>query len=182
MLQTICLPSNCDYDVSLTSQTFPFLLMLKNSLKNEIFSSSFSVRKYRALWSTIKVFFQKMALGKSCPYTKYFDCRWVCSISSESIYIYEKKSAIFLQFHRNLRFPSFFSSPGPKGHVSFCHHFSSVVRPSVVRPSVNFFKNLLLWNYWANLNQTWSESLPGYLVSKLYPRSPRTETTWPLLL
>ena len=26
-----------------------------------------------------------------------------------------------------------FSSPGPKGQVSFCHHFSSVVRPSVVR-------------------------------------------------
>jgi hypothetical protein len=36
----------------------------------------------------------------------------------------------------------------------------SVVR----RPSVNFFKNLLLWNHWANLNQTWPESsLGGFL-------------------
>jgi hypothetical protein len=26
------------------------------------------------------------------------------------------------------------------------------------RPSVNFKKNLLLWNHWANLNQTWPES------------------------
>ena len=40
-----------------------------------------------------------------------------------------------------------------KGHVSFCHHLASVVRPSV-RPSyvVNF--NLLLRNHWANCNQT----------------------------
>ena len=40
-----------------------------------------------------------------------------------------------------------FSSPDPKGHVSYSHHLASVVRrPSVVRPSyvVNFFKNLLL--------------------------------------
>jgi hypothetical protein len=28
----------------------------------------------------------------------------------------------------------------------------------VRRPSVNFFKNLLLWNHWVNLNQTWPES------------------------
>jgi len=28
-----------------------------------------------------------------------------------------------------------FSSPDPKGHVSYCHHLASVVR----RPSVNFF-------------------------------------------
>ena len=36
-----------------------------------------------------------------------------------------------------------FSSPDPKGHVSYSHHLASVV---VVRPSyvVNFFKNLLL--------------------------------------
>jgi len=41
-----------------------------------------------------------------------------------------------------------FSSPDPKGHVSYCHHLASVVvrRPSsVVRRLsyvVNFFKNL----------------------------------------
>ena len=46
-----------------------------------------------------------------------------------------------------------FSSPDPKGHVSYSHHLASVVvvRPSSVvrRPSyvVNFFKNLLLWKY-----------------------------------
>jgi len=36
-----------------------------------------------------------------------------------------------------------FSSPDPKGHVSYCHHFSSVVR----RPSINISHfNLLLRN------------------------------------
>ena len=31
--------------------------------------------------------------------------------------------------------PSLFSSPDPKGHVRYCHHLASVVRPSsVVRP------------------------------------------------
>ena len=54
----------------------------------------------------------------------------------------------------------FFSSPDPKGHVSYCHHMSYVV---------NFFKNLLLWNYLTNGNQTWSESSLGCLVSKLCP-------------
>ena len=41
--------------------------------------------------------------------------------------------------------------------MSYCDHFSSVVRPSVrlcvrpsVRRSVNIFKRLLLWNHWAN--------------------------------
>jgi hypothetical protein len=32
------------------------------------------------------------------------------------------------------------------------------------RPSVNFFKNLLLWNHWTNLNQTWTQSSSGCLV------------------
>ena len=31
-----------------------------------------------------------------------------------------------------------FSSPEPNAQVSYCHSASSVVRPSVVRPSVNF--------------------------------------------
>ena len=33
--------------------------------------------------------------------------------------------------------PSLFSSPDPKGHVRYCHHLASVVRPSSVvrRPS-----------------------------------------------
>ena len=37
-----------------------------------------------------------------------------------------------------LRLTNVFSSPDPKGHVSYCHHLASVV---------NFFKNLFLWNY-----------------------------------
>ena len=28
---------------------------------------------------------------------------------------------------------NFFSSPDPKGHVRYCHHLASVVRPSSVR-------------------------------------------------
>jgi hypothetical protein len=43
-----------------------------------------------------------------------------------------------------------FSSPDPKGHVSYCHHLASVVRLYI-----------LLWNHWANLNQTWPESSLG---------------------
>ena len=60
-----------------------------------------------------------------------------------------------------------FSSPdpNPKGHVSYCHHWASVVRPSV-----NFSHfNQLLWSHWANLNQTLVEwSLDGPL-SKMCP-------------
>ena len=33
---------------------------------------------------------------------------------------------------------SFFSAPEPKAHVHFCDHALSVVRPSVVRPSLTF--------------------------------------------
>jgi hypothetical protein len=55
-----------------------------------------------------------------------------------------------------------------KGHVSYCHHWASVVRPSV-----NFSHfNQLLWNHWANLNQTLVEwSLDGPLP-KLCPVIP----------
>jgi hypothetical protein len=53
-------------------------------------------------------------------------------------------------------FPSFpkinsvpiFSSPDPKGHVSYCHHLSSVRK--------HF--NLLLENHWSKWGQTWQES------------------------
>ena len=53
---------------------------------------------------------------------------------------------------------AFFSSTG---HVSYCHHFSSVVR----RPSVNISHfNLLLGNHWTNCNQILVEwSLDGPL-------------------
>ena len=68
----------------------------------------------------------------------------------------------------------FISSPDPKGQVSYCHHWASVVcRPSSVRPSVNFSHfNQLLWSHRANLNQTLVEwSLEGPLP-KLCPVIP----------
>ena len=53
-----------------------------------------------------------------------------------------------------------FSLPGPKGHVSFCHHFASV--------SVNFsYFHLLLWNHWTDLDQTWQKCSLGGLPSDL---------------
>jgi hypothetical protein len=40
-----------------------------------------------------------------------------------------------------------FSSPDPKGHVSYCHHLASVRK--------HF--NLLLENHWSKWDQTWQE-------------------------
>ena len=59
---------------------------------------------------------------------------------------------------------SLFSSPGPKVHVSYCHHIASVVVVVVCRlsSSLAFFKNLLLWNYWADFNQTSHNCFLGY--------------------
>ena len=55
-----------------------------------------------------------------------------------------------------------FSSPGPKGHVSYCHHLASVV----VRPSVNFsLFNLLLENHWTNETKL-STDLPYKVLTK----------------
>jgi hypothetical protein len=47
---------------------------------------------------------------------------------------------------------SFFSSPDPKGHVRYCHHLASVVRPLT-----SSYFNLLLWNNLAKWNQTWQK-------------------------
>ena len=53
---------------------------------------------------------------------------------------------------------------GIKHHIPtpFLAHLCELL-PSlgVRRPSVNFFKNLLLWNHQANLSQTWPESSLG---------------------
>ena len=50
--------------------------------------------------------------------------------------------------------PVIFLAHLAKGHVSFCHHLASVVRPSV-----NFSHfNLLLWNRLAKWKQTWQEA------------------------
>ena len=49
-----------------------------------------------------------------------------------------------------LYFHTFSHIDFPKGQVSYCHHWASVVCPSV-----NFSHfNQLLWSHWANLNQT----------------------------
>jgi hypothetical protein len=37
-----------------------------------------------------------------------------------------------LPWKGNNMHPLPFSSPDPKGHMSFCHHFASVVRPSTI--------------------------------------------------
>ena len=64
-----------------------------------------------------------------------------------------------------IKFSTFLLAHLAKGHVSFCHHLASVVRPS----SVNFSHfNLLLWNYQAKFNQTWQgASMWGPLRSLL---------------
>ena len=61
-----------------------------------------------------------------------------------------------------------FSSPDSKGHVSYCHHFSSVVRLSV---NISHF-NFLLRNYWANCNQALLEWFLDGPLPKLCPVMP----------
>ena len=58
-----------------------------------------------------------------------------------------------------------FSSPD---QVSYCHHFSSVCRPSV---NISHF-NLLLRNHWANCNQTLMEWSLDDPLPKLCPVIP----------
>ena len=50
-----------------------------------------------------------------------------------------------------------------KGHVSFCHHLASVVRRKLSH------LNLLLWDPWTKLNQTWLGWSLGGSRSKLCP-------------
>ena len=71
---------------------------------------------------------------------------------------------ICVNWHDKCDFFYLFSSPGPKGRVSFCHHFASVV------VSVNFsYLHLLLWNHWTDLDQTWQKcSLGGPLPDLLF--------------
>jgi hypothetical protein len=58
-----------------------------------------------------------------------------------------------------------FNSPDPKGHVSICYHWASVV-------NLLYF-HILLWNYWANWDYTWQDwwCLGGPL-SELYSMIP----------
>ena len=65
-------------------------------------------------------------------------------------------------------------------HTFLAHLCELLPSLGIRRPSVNFFKNLLLWNHQANLNQTWPESsLGGWFPLKfmsdshaLHPRCP----------
>jgi hypothetical protein len=50
--------------------------------------------------------------------------------------------------------------------VSFCHHLASVVRRKLSH------LNLLLWNAWTKLNQTWQGWSLGGSLSKLCPTDP----------
>ena len=68
----------------------------------------------------------------------------------------------FILVNRNTLGPLIFSSPDPKGQVSYCHHWASVVRPSV-----NFSHfNQLLWSHWPNLNQTLVEWVYSLLTTE----------------
>ena len=62
--------------------------------------------------------------------------------------------------------------------MSYCDHFSSVIRPSV-HPSVNIFKWLLLWSRWANFAQIsygaslgWGNEKIAKMVTVRWPRWP----------
>ena len=57
----------------------------------------------------------------------------------------------------------FFSPPG---HVSFWYHLASVVRRKLSH------LNLLLWNPWTKLTQTWQGWSLGGSLSKLCPTDP----------
>ena len=57
---------------------------------------------------------------------------------------------------------SIFSSPDPKGHVSFCHHFASVVSSIIVVRVCKLF-------IFSDLDQTWQKcSLGGPLPDVLF--------------
>ena len=71
----------------------------------------------------------------------------------------------------------FFSSPDPKGHVSFCHHFASVVRASTI-----IKKNILLWKPLVHLRPNFGGMVRGWSPSKIVSGSPDLQPTWSLLL
>ena len=58
------------------------------------------------------------------------------------------------------------------------HLYELLPSIGIRRPSVNFLKNLLLWNHWANLNQTWPESSLG-VPFKIISDDPVDQPSWP---
>ena len=67
-----------------------------------------------------------------------------------------------------------------KLNAPFLVHLCELLPSLVVR--LNFFKNLLLWNHWANLNQTWPESSLGGFPLKVMSNSHAPHPRWPPLL
>jgi hypothetical protein len=69
-----------------------------------------------------------------------------------------------------------FSSPDPKGHMSFCHHFASVVRPSTITKKSYPLKPL------GKLRPNFGGIVFGRSTSKVVSGCPDLQPTWPLLL
>jgi hypothetical protein len=72
--------------------------------------------------------------------------------------------------------PPFFSSSNPKGHVSFCHHFASVVRPSTITKTYSPLKPL------GHLRPNFGGMVRKWSPSKIVSGSPDLQPTWSLLL
>jgi hypothetical protein len=72
--------------------------------------------------------------------------------------------------------PPLFSSPDPKGQVSFCHHFASVIRPSTINKKSSPLKPL------GQLRPNFGGMVLGRSTSKIMSGSPDLQPTWSLLL
>jgi hypothetical protein len=70
----------------------------------------------------------------------------------------------------------FFSSPDPKGHVSVCHQFAPVVRPSTITEKYSLLKPL------GNLRLNFGGMVRGWSTSKIVSDCPDLQPTWSLLL
>ena len=97
---------------------------------------------------------------------------------------------IVLNFYRVLVWSIFlFSSPDPKGHVSYSHHLASVVvvrRPSVVRPSSVVRRKLFQKSSPLKVLDQWKPNLVWIITRvssfKIVSGDAVHQPTWPLLL
>ena len=104
-------------------------------------------------------------------YVSWHTRKWNIKFILDTLKLWNSFSLSLAEIDTAVPKEKIFSSPVPKGQVSLCHHLASVVvrrlSSSVV---VNYFKNLLLWNYLAKYFQTLTECSLGYLIYKLYPK------------
>ena len=85
-----------------------------------------------------------------------FTNSYLCTISTRSLcimtnsylsYVLRPTRTLFI-LHVNVSYlfyivwPTFFSSPDPKGHVSYCHHLASVVRSKTFQSSKEPLKQM----------------------------------------